>query len=696
MSTASLVQPHHLARRAAIYIRQSTGHQVMTNLESQKLQTAMREHARHLGWKEEHIDVVDGDMGRSGASTAGRDAYRDLLSDVALGQIGIVLSYDSARLSRNCSDWYPLLDVCALKGCLVADRDGVYDPASVNGRLLLGMKGILSEVELHTMRGRLTAGLRNKARRGELAMPLPVGFVRDCADRIVKDPDTQVQEAIMLVFDSFLEHRSAHKVAAKLRAAGLHVPSRWHSEETIWVPPNVPKVLRILRNPLFAGVYTYGRKRWKPEVEADGKRKPRYRSLEECQVALFDHHPAYVSWETFQRIQAILADNYAEYARRMSQGSTRNGAALLQGIAYCGECGRKLQVTYKSSVRYQCRARRATEEGPVCQSFCGDTVDRAVAETFFQALAPAELDVYEQAVAARRKADAAVDKAQEMELQRLRYEADLARRRYDKSDPDNRLVTAELERRWEVALQGLQDAQSRFEELRAERDRVVPFAIPQELRTAFTNLGSTLPQAWSGGILTNSQRKALLRCLIDKVVMRREGDHPDHVAVRIVWRGGAVSERTVRVQVRHMEDLSDFAEIEAAVLALARDGRSDQEVATILTERGYRSAKQDRVVPGMVLAIRRHHRVMHMSRLPDPGNGWLTVRELATAIGAGRSWIYSSIERGRIAIVRDEVTGLFLFPNTPETIEALVRLRKREVSHVVVDSSDPHEGHRDG
>ena len=281
MNVSPLVQPHHLARRAAIYIRQSTGHQVLTNLESRRLQEAMREHAHRLGWSDERIELVDADTGRSGATAAGRDAYRDLLSDVALGNVGVVLSYDSARLSRNCSDWYPLLDVCALKGCLVADRDGVYDPSSVNGRLLLGMKGILSEIELHTMRGRLTAGLHAKARRGELAMTLPAGYTRDDLGRAVKDPDVQVQEAISLVFATFVRQRSAYRVAVEFRRASLRVPRRWRSSEVTWDTPTTPKILSILKNPVYAGVYAYGRRRWKPEIDEDGRRRPRYRSPEE-------------------------------------------------------------------------------------------------------------------------------------------------------------------------------------------------------------------------------------------------------------------------------------------------------------------------------------------------------------------------------------------------------------------------------
>ena len=687
MNVSPLVQPHHLARRAAIYIRQSTGHQVLTNLESRRLQEAMREHAHRLGWSDERIELVDADTGRSGATAAGRDAYRDLLSDVALGNVGVVLSYDSARLSRNCSDWYPLLDFCALKGCLVADRDGVYDPSSVNGRLLLGMKGILSEIELHTMRGRLTAGLHAKARRGELAMTLPAGYTRDDLGRAVKDPDVQVQEAISLVFATFVRQRSAYRVAVEFRRASLRVPRRWRSSEVTWDTPTTPKILSILKNPVYAGVYAYGRRRWKPEIDEDGRRRPRYRSPEEWKVDLRDHHPAYVSWETFQQIQAILKENYAEYTRRMSKGSPRRGEALLQGIAYCGKCGRKLRVDYTHDLRYVCSTRQAAEAGPDCQGFCGAPVDAAVADAFLRALAPVEVDLYERAVATRREADAAVDKAQDRELQRLRYETDLARRRYERIDPDNRLVAGELERRWEVALQALNDAQRRFADARADRDRVVPFAVPKELREAFSALGESVPRAWQGGLLDNSQRKALLRCLVDKVVVTRERERPDQLATRVVWRGGAVTEMAITVRVTRMHEIGNFAALEAQALALAAERKTDGEIAQILTERGFRSARTDRVVPSMIETIRRRHHLLHVSRGQQPRHvdGRLTVRELAARLGTTEDWIYTAIKRGQIAVERDAGTNLYLFSDNPETIAAIQRLRTREVRHVDVE-----------
>ncbi len=319
MAMTPVTQPHHLSRKAVIYIRQSTGHQVLTNTESQQLQHAMREHARQLGWSDERIEVVETDLGRSAQSTERRDGYKALLADVALGQVGIVLSYESTRLSRNCTDWYPLLDLCAYNQCLIADRDGVYDAATPNGRLLLGMKGIVSEVELHTLRGRLIAGVQQKAQRGDLALALPAGLLRQEDGGVVTDPDRAVQHAITLVFETFLARKAASQVVRLLRDQGLRLPRRHRNCETVWRTPTVAAVIAILRNPAYAGTFVYGKTR--TQVPPGGGRPQQRRlPLAEWKVIVHDRYPAYVTWETFTRIQAMLDDNYAAYAHNQRRG----------------------------------------------------------------------------------------------------------------------------------------------------------------------------------------------------------------------------------------------------------------------------------------------------------------------------------------------------------------------------------------
>ncbi len=390
MSTTPMVQPHHLRRKAVIYIRQSTGHQVLTNIESRQLQHAMREHAHHLGWPDERIEVVETDMGRTAQSTARRDGYKALLAEVALGQVGIVLSYESTRLSRNCTDWYPLLDLCAYNQCLIADRDGVYDAATPNGRLLLGMKGIVSEVELHTLRGRLIAGVQQKAQRGDLALALPAGLLRQDDGVVVKDPDRAVQHAIGLVFQTLLERRSASQVVRLFRDQGLRLPRRHRNGETVWRTPTVAAVIAIVRHPAYAGTFAYG-KTQSQVPPGGGRPQQRQRPLSQWKVIVHNRYPAYITWQTFERIQAIVDDNYATYAQNKRRGIPRQGAALLQGLVYCGRCGHKMVVQYKGGNQYLCNALRWQAQDPVCQRLRADAVDQQVVGAFFEALAPAEL-----------------------------------------------------------------------------------------------------------------------------------------------------------------------------------------------------------------------------------------------------------------------------------------------------------------
>ena len=680
MSMTPVAQPHHLSRKAVIYIRQSTGHQVLTNIESQQLQHAMREHARQLGWPEERIEVVETDLGRSAQSTERRDGYKALLADVALGQVGIVLSYESTRLSRNCTDWYPLLDLCAYNQCLIADRDGVYDASTPNGRLLLGMKGIVSEVELHTLRGRLLAGVQQKAQRGALALALPAGLLRQEDGGVVTDPDRAVQHAITLVFDTFLARKAASQVVRLLRDQGLRLPRRHRNCETVWRTPTVAAVIAILRNPAYAGTFVYGKTR--TQVPPGGGRPQQRRlPLAEWKVIVHDRYPAYVTWETFTRIQAILDDNYAAYAHNQRRGVPRQGAALLQGLVYCGSCGHKMVVQYKGGNQYLCNYLRSQAHAPVCQRLPADPVDQQVVAAFFDALAPAELDVYEQALAQQRQQQAELDRAQRYSVQRLEYEADEARRRYEHVDPAYRLVAAELERRWEAALQALQEAQEHYARLLRQAPEEA-MAIPPTLREAFSRLGASLPTLWHQDTLSRAQRKALLRCLLEKVVLDRRT--PDTITTRLVWRGGAVSDLEVPCTVGTLRDLTGFAQMEAQVLRLEAQGHADEDIAQRLTLQGFRSPQRPRVLASTIRTIRLRHGRLHRYRGPRPRRvpHSLTVPQIATAVGVKPHWVYHLIRRGRIVVSRDEASGLYLFPDGAETLAAFRQLRDGHITEL--------------
>jgi DNA invertase Pin-like site-specific DNA recombinase len=588
--------------------------------------------------------------------------------------VGIVLSYESTRLSRNCTDWYPLLDLCAYNQCLIADRDGVYDAATPNGRLLLGMKGIVSEVELHTLRGRLIAGVQQKAQRGDLALALPAGLLRQDDGVVVKDPDRAVQHAITLVFQTFLERRSASQVVRLLCDQGLRLPRRHRNRETVWRTPTVAAVIAILRNPAYAGTFAYGKTQ--TQVPPGGGRpQQRRRPLAEWKVIVHDRYPAYVTWETFARIAAILDDNYAAYEHNRRRGGPRHGAALLQGLVYCGRCGHKMMVQYKGGNEYLCNYLRGQTQAPVCQRLPADPVDQQVVAAFFEALAPAELDLYDQALAQRRQQRQEVDQAQQYALQRLEYEADRARHRYEQVDPAYRLVAAELERRWEAALQALQETQAQYTRARQAPEADLSMALSPALRETFSTVGQSLPTLWHQDTLSRAQRKALLRCLMEKVVLDRQV--PDTIATRIVWRGGAVSELAVPCTVGTLRDVTGFAQMEAQILRLEAQGYSDEAIAERLTAQGFRSPQRPRVLASTVQTIRLRHGRLHRYRGPRPRRvpGFLTVSQLATALGVKAHWIYHLISRGRISVGRDEASGLYLFLDRPETLEAWRQLR---------------------
>ncbi len=435
MNTSELITPRHLSLKAIIHIRQSTPQQMIDNRESLRLQYALHQRALDLGWPAERIEVIDSDLGTSAAGSEHRQGFQELSASVTLGQVGLVLSYDATRLSRNCSDWFALLDLCVYKGCLIADRDGVYDPGSANGRLLLGLKGQISELELHTLRARLTAGLLAKAERGDLALALPAGLERDPSGVVHKDPDREVQSRLELVFATFLQVRSANQAQRVFDAQGLRLPRRDRFGEVVWRPPTVAAIASILKHPAYAGAFTYGRTQTVRTGPGPGQARQQRLPLEQWRFLVNDKYPAYVSWETYERIQVMLGDNHAEYDNNKTRGVPRSGSALLHGLVCCGECGHKLVVQYKGGTRYICNQLRQQRGGPVCQTVPADPVDAHVAHCFLEALSPVELDAYGQALDAESQLADDRDRAQRQQIERLSYQAALAGRQFHKVDP---------------------------------------------------------------------------------------------------------------------------------------------------------------------------------------------------------------------------------------------------------------------
>ncbi len=691
---SELVKSTHLARKAVVYIRQSTTHQVVNNQESLRLQYALQQRARELGWHEADIDVIDSDLGLSGASAAPRSGFKELVGRVGLSEIGLILSIDVTRLARNCSDWYPLLDICGLRGCLIADRDGVYDPGSANGRLLLGLKGTISELELHTIRSRLTAGLLAKAERGELALTLPIGLVRDPSGVVVKEPDIEVQERLELVFRTFLEFRTVAKVMRVLNERGLDLPRRDRFGDLRWARATVAAVSAILKNPAYAGAFVYGRTRIRATAREGGPSGKTPRPVEEWRIVVRDRYPAYIDWPTYERIRAIVRDNRAEYMRTKTRGAPRDGELLLHGIAWCARCGHKMYVRYKGGGEYVCNHLRSHEGLPTCQHIRAARVDAAVADAFLTALAPAELDALSRACRAQHQTDTALRSGAERQLERKRYAAALAERQFNRVDPDNRLVASELERRWEAALSEVRAAEDALAQLSAPKP-LSRRVIGKPINDKIVVLAGRLPAIWADPATTDAQRKALLRCLVDKVVLDR-GER-DVALVRIVWRGGAISDVAVKMRVNAVANLTRGKEMRDRVLDLAGTGIPDDEIAAILTAEGHRSPNSaDKVLPITVQRLRLGAGIKVATQRTrwehDPS--LLSPTEMAAELNIPVNWLYVQIRQKRLLVDR-QASGAYLFRNTPIVIDAVRNLRNHSVDHLDLRICQPHqEGHQ--
>jgi len=672
MNTSELVHPSHVQRQAVVYVRQSTPHQALTNQESLQMQYGLGQRAVELGWIPDDVRVVDSDVGRTGSSAKGRLGFQQLVADVTLGKVGIVLAYDATRLARNCSDWYQLLDLCGYRGCLIADRDGVYDPSSINGRLLLGLKGQISELELHTLRIRLTAGILSKAQRGELALTLPIGLIRDPSGQVFKHPNLEVQSRLELVFDTFLKQKSASKVVRFFKDHDLTIPRKDHQGDIRWRGATEAAVCFILKHPAYAGAYTYGRSRSTGRQGSGKKSLQKPLPREQWKVCIRDKYPAYIPWETYERIEAMLQDNSSLYDRNKRRGVPRPGKALLHGIVYCGECGHKMVVQYKGGTKYLCNYLRQQHQVPVCQHIPGDPIDDYVVPLFLSAFSSVELDLHSKVVENARQERDEVLRSHQQQLDRLRYQARLAERQFNQSDPDNRLVTAELERRWEQALRDVKAAEEAFERQQQQCPTLSP--LDAATRKALENVGKNLPGLWAEGRLSQQQKKALLRSLIDKVVIRRV--RRDTVHTRVVWKGGEVTTAEIPIPVGSLAELSQAKELEAEILRLSAEGHSDDEMAQRLTREGYRSPMRLVVLPSTVKTIRLRHRIFitrhqsHPRRIP----GHLTVPQLAEKFHVSLHWIHDRIHNGTIQVTKDKETGLYLFPDQPKTLERFRKL----------------------
>jgi len=520
MNESLKVQPHHLERDAYLYIRQSSMRQVLENIESTQRQYALRARATALGWPDDRVIVIDSDQGESGASAAWRDGFRRLVTDVGLGRAGIVMGLEVSRLARNNADWHRLLEICALAGTLILDEDGVYDPTHFNDRLLLGLKGTMSEAELHVLQARLRGGILNKARRGEYQCPLPTGLVYDEAGNVPRDPDSQVRETITYFFETFARVGSVHQTVKVFRTERVGYPSRHHTSDptVVFRPLTASAAMRTLYNPRYAGAYVYGRRQYRRRVDGGKvvRRKPDSRDWLAC---IPDAHPGYISWEQYQENLRVLQTNGRGYeiARR---SPPREGAALLQGRAVCGRCGRHVRVRYAArrgrvEAWYVCDRAHGARAEPYCQSIAGAPIDAAVGALVVQQMTPTAVDL---ALEIRREIERRHEEADQLRcraIERAQIDADLAQRRYLLVDPRNRLVADTLEADWNDKLRALATARDERERARRDDELVLDAALRDRLVTMTTDF----QRLWADPATPNRERKRLLAYIIEDVTL---------------------------------------------------------------------------------------------------------------------------------------------------------------------------------
>jgi DNA invertase Pin-like site-specific DNA recombinase len=677
---APKIRPDHLDRRAMIYVRQSTPLQVRENTASAARQYDLAGRARDLGWPKERVEVIDQDQGRSGSTAAGRDGFQHLVAQVGLGRAGAVLSLEASRLARSCSDWYRLIEICALTDTLVIDEDGVYDPTQYSDRLLLGFLGTMSEAELHWLRSRLLGGKLEKAREGRLRFRPPTGLVHDPEGRIVFDPDEQVRHAIRLVFDLFEQSGSALAVVGHFADHQLRCPTRlWGGArhgQLVWAPPSHARVLAILHNPGYAGAYVYGRTKTRslslPGEDPRVKGRTRRVRPEDWPFLIPGHHPGFITWEQFQRNQRQLDENRTgrDEDRR---GALREGVALLQGIVRCGRCGRRMSVRYLKDgtiPSYECNLIHSHYAGATCQSMRGDEIDEAVARVFLEAMRPAQLEVSMAALDRIAAQARQLDHQWQLTLERARYEAELARRRFLAVDPENRLVGRTLEREWN---EGLAEVE-RLERDAALRPPLSARLVRPEERRRILALARDLPAIWHAPTTRQTDRKQLLGYLIKDVTICR-GDTTIQVAVR--WQTEACTTLEVPRPKRSYEVRRTDPAVVERVRALA-PGHTDRQIAVLLDQEGLRSGTRCPFTADKVQWIRYIHAIPSgcpegPAACPDGyrGDGRCTAQVAAERLNVNVSTIAAWCRSGRLDGLQAVPHGPRWIRLTPEIIAEL-------------------------
>jgi DNA invertase Pin-like site-specific DNA recombinase len=644
------IQTHHRERLAIIYVRQSTLQQMTRHQESARLQYGLVEWALELGWPRSQVRVIDEDRGKSGSTAEGRLGFQRLMTEVSLNHVGLVLGVEMSRLARSCRDWHQLLEVCGLFGTLIGDLDGLYDPTHYNDRLLLGLKGTMSEAELHVLKQRMLAGKRAKAARGELGMPVPMGYIRRPSGEIVKDPDEQAQATIALIFDQFERRGTLNGVLKCLVQNQIQLPHRLRSGpgkgDLDWHRPNRVTLSNLLHHPIYAGAYVYGRRptdprRQKPGRPATGKRvaKP-----QECAVVLKGRLPAYITWAQFERNLRQLEANTAQ-----GLGAIRYGPSLLSGLVSCGCCGLRMAATYHNNsrrLRYECNSMAINYGEKRCQSLVGKVLDAFVAEQVLRALEPAALEISLQVAADVEAERAQLHRHWQQRLERAQYQVERAARQYQVVEPEHRLVARTLEHQWEEALAAEAALKADYERFLAEH----PAILSAEERAAIRRLASDIPALWRAPTTTATDRQAIIRQLVERVIVTVRGES-EQVDVQIHWVGGHGTQAVLTRPVARLDQLSYYPQLMARVAALHAAGHPPAAIARTLNAQAWHPAKRSETFNGAMvrsLLVRMGRRTQHRApatEVPRKANEW-TLDELCHQLDTPHPTLYRWLQRG--------------------------------------------------
>jgi len=635
----------HLSRAAFVYIRQSTADQLVHNQESRRRQYGLADRAKQLGWA--IVEVVDDDLGRSGGGIT-RPGFERLLAAICEGRVGAVFAIEASRLARNGRDWHTLIEFCGLVGTVIVDEDGIYDPRHPNDRLLLGMKGTMSELELSLFRQRSQEALKQKARRGALFLGVAAGYVKTGRDRIEKDPDQRVQEVLKLVFAKFAELQSVRQVHVWLREEGIAMPTACHStaegRSIVWRLPLYNTVHNILTNPVYAGAYAFGRTMSKVSVEEGRKRVRRgvRRPLAEWDVLLKDQHEGYISWAEFERNQRVIANNATGKGSAIARGAARHGELLLAGLLRCGHCGRKMYVAYGGKAgRYHCEGALVNHGTERCISFGGLRADHAVGTEVLRVLKPLGIEAAVKALDAQAGETSAAKRQLELALQRARFEAAHARRQYDAVDPTNRLVAGELERRWNEALQVVHRIESEIAAIEARK----PVPLGKVERQQLMQLGSDLALAWSHPAATSATRKRIVRAALSEIVVRVEAEHIEMI---LHWQGGDHTALKVKKNGVGKHRWTIPEDTLSLVRELARQ-MPDRQIARLLNRAGKPTGRGNGWTQARVCSFRSHHGIAVHREREWAERGEITLEAVAQNMGVS---VMTALRMVRLGIIK--------------------------------------------